>query len=1193
MAKIYDQQTDFTQGGDNGQNTAASIQPIAGGESLWEDPLNRSPQNLRKRTEALRAAVDDLRYYADYDRSLILRSRLGKFTCTRPDPTGDPTGYALEVEHDDLWVYPTLTPGRVSGGREGGARMFLNNGGEWRAYAGTIGTDDLTFVATQTRGYADADDLAVDTNGLSLGANRLTISLVPEPGRNGGLASILVAVTGSPATKITIRYGTATPTYISDIRTKIATDTSSQGSYGLKYVLEAVSHSSAPTTTVPPLGITDAIFQGGYDAEAHRVRRIDLNNFFTAVIDGVRSNRLREGEGLALSFAPGPVQRLDVGVAKGGRRQSLFDLPISRSDTRDNTYPEASPNLFNTGREPEKIPGSVPLGKLLGGQFVFIDGTIVGPDPVSLGESIATLARLAAAGGASLIRYDGSPHTWIPAGTVENAIDTVDSYLWESTGATVIGYEGSTSGLVPAGKLNVSLQGLETNLARTAATTGAERVGFLGTELWNDATGLSSTTVQTAINELVSDLAESGTNTGSDKIGSPLIGAYYTGGNTGLDVPEGSVLDQIVAVTNDTVLGLNVRVSEYGHRMHGPNPIEKIFSETGPAGDLSGGGGQLIRAVLNAPPTSFLSYNQVEEQAGIYLQPLKDGAAFVVDDPVTVSGSKFVFSSMNSGRALLVQRYAVLNPSTPLHCVVSVTGFSAGYTSEAPLYFYATELDTASQTLTVLNLDGSTPTLTGLTGTGALTFYRTRIVGGSADGIRVRSMIPDDYLMKTLPDLSESHAEAGYFGEGLIKAGFDQQGTLRHLEGPRGAVWDKNTYTSFTPPLTGTGATVTSGVGILTVGNLTGMTSAPFNGVGQFYLGLPGAMPGIPTDYLRISTFVNATTIIVDNPTNTIYSSPTAYQLYRDTERMTDNILIKEDADLLKGIERTPVDATLNHHHDSRYALLGTIFYEGPQTLSLTSPWGSDIASLAVASTTTVTTHATIPTGFTKTAAILRAEVAGHTDLTGPVGETVRLRIGMRRNGLENENILALQHLMTTAPINASGSVIFGVDGGQYASNTDTLVLSDGSVTVTFEYDTGDGVATGRTPIPFAHIDSDATMASKLVTAINGVGPLQITAEVDVLNPAKVRLTNTLSYSGDSGNIPITFTASNPSFSVTIVGMAGGSSPREELYKSEQITVPVDSDKTFRMVILAKTSNLDTDVALTLTEIGAVITPTP
>ena len=489
MPKIYDQQTTFKRGGDSGQNTDASIQPIAGGEALWEDPLNRSPGNLRQRTEALRTAVDDLRYYADYDRALILRADATTFTFTHEAPSADPGAYRLNMTGGPLWVLPALTPGTHSGGRPGGARMFVQNGAEWTAYAGNLGASDISFTASSTytgmRGYADADNLATEANGLSLGANRLTITLVADAARAGGVANMSLAVTGNPAVNITITYGTLTPTTINDIITRVNADINSQGTnFGLSHLIYASKSASSDGLSTPP-AITNAVFQGAYDAEAHQVTLAALNGFFTAQ-DAATSayfNRLREGEGLALFFEAGPVER-GLSVPKGGRRQSIYDLPNSRRGGNDpNIAPSLGSNLFNTGREPEKIPGSVPIGKMKDGRFIFIDGTIVGTTPISLSESDVTMNRLASQSvttGASLIGYGGSVNWPIPAGTVENALDSVDSILFAATGSSKIGYDGSPNSWIPAGKVDAALDAVDTGLALQNGTTGAARIGYGG-----------------------------------------------------------------------------------------------------------------------------------------------------------------------------------------------------------------------------------------------------------------------------------------------------------------------------------------------------------------------------------------------------------------------------------------------------------------------------------------------------------------------------------------------------------------------------------------------------------------------------------------------------------------------------------------------------------------------------------------
>jgi hypothetical protein len=530
MSKIYDEQVDFTTTGvSTNQKNAASIQPIVGGENLWENVLNRTPENLRVRSEALRTAVEDLKYYADYDRALILSASSTTFQCT--SETG---GYVLAMSGGPLWIYPALTPGQNSGGRVRGARMFVQNG-SWLPYAGTLGTNDLTFIATGQytgmRGYAESDDMS-SLGSFTVGGNRLMISLVANPAAVGGPSSISATVTGSPETLITITYGTlTTATTITQIAAWIVADLNSQGAYGLAHMIRAVTTSAG--TSAPP-AITNGVFQGGYDAEAHQIT--NFGSFFDVPVAGVYVNRLQEGEGLAMAFVPGPVEAATG--ARGGRRQALLDLPTDRiGGSTDNTLSNAI--LFNTGREPEKIPGSIPIGKLIGGKFVFIDGTAVGTAPISLGESGVTLGRLA-----------------------------------------------STS---------------------TTAPTGASIVGYGGSGTWNpDATtnpALASGSIEAALDEIVTRLgAYAATDSGARRIGMEGVYGSASAGNTALDLVSGitSLRNAITQILNavgsaSAPGGVNARVSEYGHRLQGFKPLEKVFSETSPV-DTTGGGARRASA---------------------------------------------------------------------------------------------------------------------------------------------------------------------------------------------------------------------------------------------------------------------------------------------------------------------------------------------------------------------------------------------------------------------------------------------------------------------------------------------------------------------------------------------------------------------------------------------------------------------
>ena len=902
MPKIYDEQVDFsTTSVSTNQKDAASIQPIVGGENLWENVLNRTPENLRLRTEALRAAVEDLKYYADYDRALILSASGVSFRCINTSPDG----YTLEMTGGSLWIYPALTPGRNSGGRVRGARMFVQNG-SWLPYAGTLGTNDLTFIATGQftgmRGYAESDDMAPDS--FTVGGNRLMISLVANPAIVGGPASISATVTGSPKTLITITYGTlTTATTINQIAAWIVADLNSQGSYGLAHMIRAVT--TSPGTLAPP-PITNGVFQGGYDAEGHEIT--NFTSFFNVVVNGQYANLLKEGESLALSFVSGPVQAATG--ATGGRRQALFDLPTGRTGTNTpNTLSNAV--LFNTGREPEKIPGAIPLGKLIDNKFVFVDGTTIGNAWISLGESGVTLGRLAATTGAAMVGYDGSGN-W-------NADATTDPAL-------------------------------------VSATVGA------------------------ALDEIVTRLGGIATgNSGARRIGVEGVYGSASPGNTALDLVAGitslrNALTQILNATGSATTpgGVNARVSEYGHRMQGFKPLEKVFSATTPV-NISGGGAQLIRAVLNPAPTGVFTAGQVEEQAEVCVKPLTYPATSVGDDDnlnsqenVNFSGDKIVFTAMSASRARLVQaRTSTKTSDGGAHCIVFVGGISGA--AETDGYYFANVLDpdaTPNPTLSLLRLNGSTPDFTGATsGAAKASFYLTAIEGNSARGVRARRMIPAG-----LPD-----ADTLFFGSGAMTRTYDEANVLQHEERAAGAYWGA-TATAPMSGRTGNSATTNSGAasGRIRIAGLSGMTAAS---VGR-YLTLSGAATPANNGTFLIAAYVNGTSVDIANPAGVTGGTGIAWQEERAAIRRTNNILIDEDVALLNGLEYGgPVDATANHHHGSSYT----------QFIPLIVSPAAYEASYMAPSPGSLYTLATPPTGKRYVAALLRYELTVTSSGAGAV----------------------------------------------------------------------------------------------------------------------------------------------------------------------------------------------------------------
>lgn len=610
----FDENVSLEQGSDTGQADTASIQPIAPAEVIWEGVTNRPLENLRARTEILRRYVQSVLYYLDYDRQLLLRSN-AVFKLTEPTPGN----YELAMVGDDLWVYPTLTPGRNSGGRVRGGRVFVAG----LPYSGTPLVNDLILTAsaqyTGQRGYFDGDDFA-SVNSLTLGANRIRVDLVKDP----ALATNVVqfAFTEAPKTKITIRYGTnGGATSLAALIAAINADLTSQGTYGVANFLRASTTAGTPAA-VFPTPFTGGVVQGAYDAEAHQVTAAQLAAFFAATESGIQVNQLQEGEALAIGYPKGPVEA-GVPTPRGGRRQSLWDLPVDRlGGVSTNTTPLVGWSLFSTGREPEKIPGAVPIGKIINGEFVFVDGTRLGVgESLRLGESRTTLAALAStvfgAAGAALIGFDGSG-------------------LWNADAAA------SANPSILAGTVDAALDAVVAHLAAMAAT-----------------------------------------NSGARRIGVESFSGAFSVGNRALSPTQGSVRQVLDAAlnaipTSATGGGVNFRVNEDGHELKGVNPLNKDFTSLSkgarrfgallkPSGDLTG----------YARPGA-LNY------ADLVLTPIEfgGGAGLNLNEPVTngVASSRLRLNAVD-----IVARFPTIWPALPT--MVSANVYNPADTALIPLIF--------------------------------------------------------------------------------------------------------------------------------------------------------------------------------------------------------------------------------------------------------------------------------------------------------------------------------------------------------------------------------------------------------------------------------------------------------------------------------------------------------------------------
>ena len=623
MTTPFDELLRYAQSSDDGQNTPASIQPV-GNEAVTPTVTNRPIEHLRARTDVIRRAVEYLNFASDYDRAFVLRSTArfnlgvvsGKYKLTMVTGT-----------EDDLWVYPALTPGRQSGGRYKGGRVFVGD----LPYCGTLLTNDIAFTVssdyTGQRGYADGEsfDGGGGNPALTLGANGITLALVADPAVAGG--TITAQITGAPKRNITITYGTlTTSTTIDQIIAFVNNPVSVFD--GLAYgpsVFFRASRDPATPGGAAPTAFTGGVVKGAYDSEAHQVTVAQFASFFTT-----DENKLREGECLAIGYAPGPVET-GIATPKGGRRQSVWDLPTDRVGTNtQNTTPSISYSLFNTGYEPEKIPGAIPIGKIVNGAFIFIDGSRleVGGE-ISLGESSVLWSLLSATTtptGAERIGYGGSDYydTW-----------TVDDH------------EGAGHRQLPAGP------------------------------------------VETALDRIVEDYGRINTNnSGARRLGIEAVTGVASAGNEAslLSTIPGSIRQALLAILSTTNLGVNYRVSELGHVMKGTEPLHKFIDVEAPYG-----GGEMLRGLLGpygdlANASAVGRVNQVVSA----FQPVTfdiSGTRYVhEDESVTYLGTEGSTARITMNGADLGTRWADITGSFPVGTGEASSAMIAPYTTARVLH---------------------------------------------------------------------------------------------------------------------------------------------------------------------------------------------------------------------------------------------------------------------------------------------------------------------------------------------------------------------------------------------------------------------------------------------------------------------------------------------------------------------------
>jgi hypothetical protein len=392
MSRTQNTFVDYTNLGDTGTDTAGSIQPLET-EPASAANLNRSPQNLRSRTEIQRDIVEDLLYYRD----------------TAPR-------YLIDLSGGGLLSWEVGGAGRVNNTTALSLRPFVGPRTDVKGtlYVGTAASNQLRYTVAATAYAAD-------------GMNAITV----EHRSVTGTVTPVVTISAGPVYHILVLFDSANTGHSAGVvQPLVSSAIAGVGALASKLV---VSTSAVPAVAIlatsgrVPLNVRT--HTGGLsgaasaDLEEHTLAAGALDTFTT-------TNPLQEGDLLAVRY---DYVAEDAGT--GGRAQSS----VARGSA------DVAANLFIAQAHPEWLPGCVPLCKVLHGRLVWVDGTILATGTsMTPGGTYATYVDVTA--------FTGLP-TQVVNGGIDNTIDptvsaaliSVDQRLSQSRYATWTATDGTNS----------------------------------------------------------------------------------------------------------------------------------------------------------------------------------------------------------------------------------------------------------------------------------------------------------------------------------------------------------------------------------------------------------------------------------------------------------------------------------------------------------------------------------------------------------------------------------------------------------------------------------------------------------------------------------------------------------------------------------------------------------------------------
>lgn len=384
--------------GDTNYPDSDAILPVADGEAANQTVLRRPTENVRNRSEVLRDYLQEHmllqemtpRLYQGYVYAMPCIDFGGAY----------PTGTGVFTTTTDLVISNLATPG-------GSATYPYVRSTQAILSVGTVLSNELVFTSVKKQ-WEGSSFPAADANNIAVEIVAGSSLTVTTKGATGNLNHIY----------ITIVSGTTTCAQL------IAAVTASSPANTL--VTVALGSGSTGTNPAPLWGppqwagdYTLRFLKGGAPGTVHVISSSVLATFFAASVD----NLLQVGDSLCVWY--------DKAVDKsstGGRLQSTYE---------NTNYAIPAGSLFNSRREPWKLPNSVPICKCVSGMasngvLLFADGSYIQEGfPAALGADSFLLQNvwrgIVYPSGWGWTRIDEGVHS--PPVNVKEALDNTDYQL--------------------------------------------------------------------------------------------------------------------------------------------------------------------------------------------------------------------------------------------------------------------------------------------------------------------------------------------------------------------------------------------------------------------------------------------------------------------------------------------------------------------------------------------------------------------------------------------------------------------------------------------------------------------------------------------------------------------------------------------------------------------------------------------